>query len=160
METLALLIIGLAFVIAFFGSIFGLAQVISPERLRRLGHDLWPLRLTLWQMMSGVAVAAFLILAFEQGYMIAIVMVVVSFFVLAWFVRAWSHEFVFLMGLRDTDLPARHDKLIWAFLLLTFPPITTWLFRSYRLAHWPEPVQEAQSPLQSETRGAAVAQSA
>jgi hypothetical protein len=160
METLTAFIVVPAFVIALFGSIFGLAQVISPERLRRLRHDLWPLRLTLWQMMTAVAVAAFLILAFEQGYTIAFVIIVVSFFILAWFVRAWSHEFVFLMGLRDTDLPARHDKLIWAFLLLTFPPVTAWLFRSYRLAHWPEPVQEAQSPLQSETRGAAVAQSA
>ena len=32
--------------------------------------------------------------------------------------RAWSHEFVFLMGLRDDDFPGRHDKLIWAFCSL------------------------------------------
>jgi hypothetical protein len=160
METLAAFIVIAALVIAFFGSLFGLAQVLSPERLRRLGHDLWPLRLTLWQMMSVVAVAAFLILVVEKGYTFAMVLVVVSLIVLAWFVRAWSHEFVFLMGLRDSDLPARHDKLIWAFLLLTFPPITTWLFRSYRLAHWPEPVHEAQSPLPSETKRTAATQPA
>jgi hypothetical protein len=153
MEMLATFFIAPAFVIAFFGSIFGLAQVLSPDRIRRLGHDLWPPRLTLWQMMCMVAVAAFLILAFENGYMIGFVFFGVSLFVLAWFVRAWSHEFVFLMGLRDTDLPARHDKLIWVFLLLIFPPVCTWLFRSYRLAHWPEPVLETQSPLQSETQG-------
>jgi hypothetical protein len=149
-----------AFVIACFCSIFGLAQVMSSDRLRRLGHALWPLRLTLWQMMSVVAVAAFLILALEKGYMFALVVIVASFLVIAWFVRAWTHEFVFLMGLRDTDLPARHDKLIWAFLLLSFPPITTWLFRSYRMAQWPEPVQETHSPLQSETQGTAATQPA
>jgi hypothetical protein len=160
METLAVIVVLSAFVIAFFGSIFGLAQVLSPERLRRLGRDLWPLRLTLWQLMSVVAVAAFLILALEKGYMFAVVLVVVSIFVLAWFVRAWTHEFVFLMGLLDTDLPARNDKLIWAFLLLSFPPITTWLFRSYRVAHWPEPVQETDTPLQSETQGTAATQPA
>ena len=160
METLESFVIIPAFVIAFFSMIFGLAQVLSPDRIRRLGHDLWPLRLTLWQMMSAVAVAAFLMLVFEKGYMFAFVIVVVSFFVLAWFVRAWSHELVFLMGLRDTDLPGRHDKLIWAFLLLSFPPITTWFFRSYRQAHWPEPVQETQSSLQSETQGTAATQPA
>ncbi len=52
--------------------------------------------------------------------MLAFIFVIVSFFVLAWFVRAWCHEFVFLMGLRDSDLPGRHDKLIWAFLLFSF----------------------------------------
>jgi hypothetical protein len=160
MKTLTVIVALLAFVPAFFGSIFGLAQVLSPERLRRLGHDLWPLRLTLWQLMSVVAVAAFLILALENGYMFGVVLVVVSIFVLASFVRAWSHEFVFLMGLRDSDLPARHDKLIWIFLLLSLPPITTWLFRSYRAAHWPEPVQETHSPIQSEAQGTAATQPA
>jgi hypothetical protein len=161
METLAAFIVMPTFVIACFAAIFGLAQFLSPDRLRRIGHDLWPLRrMTIWQMMSAVVVAAILFLAFEKGYMIAFVIVVVSFFVLGWFVRAWSHEFVFLMGLRDTDLPARHDKLIWAFLLLTFPPITTWIFRSYRLAHWPEPVQDTQARLHSEAQGAAATQPA
>jgi hypothetical protein len=160
METLATFIIEPAFVVALIGTIFGLAQVLSPDRLRQMRHDLWPMRLTLWQMMSAVAVAAFLILAFQTGYLIAFILVVVSFIVMAWFVRAWSHEFVFLMGLRDSDLPARHDKLIWAVMLVTLPPITTWLFRSYRLAHWPEPVQETQSPLHRETQGNAATQPA
>jgi hypothetical protein len=160
METLLAFIVMPAFVIACIYLIFGLAQVMSSDRLRRLGHALWPLRLTLWQMMSAVAVAAFLILAFENGRMTALVVVVASFVVLAWFVRAWTHEFVFLMGLRDSDLPARYDKLIWTFLLLSFPPITTWLFRSYRVAHWPEPVQETPSPLQSEIQATAATQPA
>ena len=43
------------------------------------------------------------------------------------------------MGLRDDDFPGRNDKLIWVFLLLLLAPVGAWLFRSYRLAHWPQP---------------------
>ena len=86
-------------------------RLLSPERLRLIRRSLWPLRLTLWQMMCVVAVAAFLILVFEKGSEVALAFFAVSCLVLAWFVRAWSHEFVFLMGLRDDDFPGRHDKL-------------------------------------------------
>ena len=56
------------------------------------------------------------------------------------------------MGLRDDDFPGRHDKLIWAFLLFAFAPIAVWFFRSYRLAHWPEPVAEPDSSLRRNPR--------
>ncbi len=103
-------------------------------------------------MMCLVAVAAFLILVFEKQLEVALAFFTISLVVLAWFVRAWSHEFVFLMGLRDEDLPGRHDKLIWAFLLFVFAPIAIWFFRSYRLAHWPEPVAEPYSSLRRNPR--------
>ena len=48
------------------------AQVLSRERLRAIGQGLWPLRLTLWQMMCVVAVAAFLILVFEKQLEVAV----------------------------------------------------------------------------------------
>jgi len=54
------------------------------------------------------------------------------------FVMAWLHEFRFLMPLRDDAFPGQNDKLIWAFLLIVLPPVGLWVFRSYRLAHWPE----------------------
>jgi hypothetical protein len=147
-----------ALVIAYFGLLFGLAPVLSPERLRVIRRRLWPLQLNLWQMMCVVAVAAFLILAFEKQLEVALAFFTVSILVLAWFVRAWSHEFVFLMGLRDDDFPGRHDKLIWAFLLFAFSPIATWLFRCYRLAHWPEPIAESYSSMHPEPAGQTVAQ--
>jgi hypothetical protein len=134
-----------AMVFAYFGLLFGLGPVLSVDRLRLIRRSLWPLQLTLWQMMSVVAVAAFLILVFEKQLEVALAFFTISLLVLAWFVRAWSHEFVFLMGLRDADLPGRHDKLIWAFLLFVFAPIAIWFFRSYRLVHWPEPVTEPDS---------------
>jgi hypothetical protein len=149
LETLVTIFVVPALAFAYFGLLFGVGPVLSRERLGAIGRSLWPLRLTLWQMMCVVAVAAFLILVFEKQLEIPLAFWAISVIVLAWFVRAWSHEFVFLMGLRDDDLPGRHDKLIWAFLLFVFAPIATWLFRSYRLAHWPEPAVESDSSVLS-----------
>jgi hypothetical protein len=59
--------------------------------------------------------------------------------VVAFFLRAWRSEFLFLMGLRDDDFPGRYDKLIWSVVLTAFAPVGLWFFRSYHLAHWPEP---------------------
>jgi hypothetical protein len=147
-----------ALVFAYFGLLFGLAPALSPERLRVIRRSVWPLQLNLWQMMCVVAVAAFLILVFEKQLEVALAFFTVSILVLAWFVRAWSHEFVFLMGLRDADFPGRHDKLIWAFLLFVFAPIAVWFFRSYRLAHWPEPVADPDFSLRPEPAGHTVTQ--
>jgi hypothetical protein len=153
METLVTFFVVPAIVFAYFGLLFGLGELLSPERLRLIRRGLWPLQLTLWQMMSVVAVAAFLILVFEKQMEVLLTFFAASCLVLAWFVRAWSHEFVFLMGLRDADFPGRHDKLIWAFLLFVFAPIAVWFFRSYRLAHWPEPIAESYSSSRPEPAG-------
>jgi hypothetical protein len=149
-----------ALVFGYFGLLFGLAPVLSPERLRVIRRSLWPLQLNLWQMMCVVAVAAFLILVFEKQLEVSLAFFTVSILVLAWFVRAWSHEFVFLMGLRDDDFPGRHDKLIWAFLLFAFAPLAVWFFRSYRLAHWPEPVAQPDASAHPERAGQTVTQPA
>ena len=53
---------------------------------------------------------------------------------------AWVREFLFLMNLRDDDLPGRFDKPIWAGVLIVLAPVGLFLFRSYRLSHWPEPL--------------------
>ena len=55
------------------------------------------------------------------------------------FTVAWVREFLFLMSLRDEDLPGRFDKPIWAAVLILLAPLGLFLFRSHRLAHWPEP---------------------
>jgi len=67
---------------------------------------------------------------------------VLALLVVGAFVYLWQREFQFLMSLRDDDFPGRFDKPIWAVLLITLAPIGFWLFRSYRLAHWPEPKAE------------------
>jgi hypothetical protein len=59
--------------------------------------------------------------------------------ILTLFLRAWRHEFLFLMGRRDDDFPGRHDKLVWVLMLTAFAPVGLWFFRTYHLAHWPEP---------------------
>ncbi len=158
MDMLVTIFIVPALVFAYFGLLFGLAPFLSPERLRAIRRNLWPLQLSLWQMMCVVAVAAFLVLVFEKQLEVALTFFTISILILAWFVRAWSHEFVFVMGRRDDDFPGRHDKLIWAFLLFVFAPIAVWFFRSYRLAHWPEPITESYSSVRPEPAGQTVAQ--
>src|SRR5262249_36601347 len=70
------------------------------------------------------------------------VFVVVILVALGAFAYAWQRQFLFLMSLRDEDFPGQYDKAIWAFVLIALAPISFWMFRSYRLAHWPEPKHE------------------
>jgi hypothetical protein len=139
-------------VVGYFAMLFGLAQVLSPERLRRIGRGLWHLQWNLWHMMIAVAVAALVILMFTLGYEIALAFILMSVFVQAWFVRVWCHEFFFLMGLRDDDFPGRHDRLIWLIGLVAFAPLSLWVFRSFRLARWPAPgpAHESQTQFHAE----------
>ena len=158
LDMLATIFVVPALVFAYFGLLSGLGPFLSPDRLRAIRRSLWPLQLNLWQMMCVVAVAAFLILVFEKQLEVAVAIFTISIVALAWFVRTWNREFVYLMGLRDDDFPGRHDKLIWAFLLFAFSPIAVWFFRSYRLAHWPEPVAEPYSSLHPEPSAQTITQ--
>ena len=60
--------------------------------------------------------------------------------------RAWRHEFLFLMSLRDDELPGRRDKLIWLALLFFLPPVGLWTFRAFRESHWPETAATTSKP--------------
>jgi hypothetical protein len=155
METLALFPFLSALVVGTLALIFGLGQVVSLDGLRRIRRALWPFQLNLWQMMTGVALAALLLMVFELAYERILIITLISLLVLAWFVRNWRNEFVFLMGLRDSDFPGRNDKLIWAVLLVAFAPFSVWFFRSYRLAHWPEPAEEPRLDVAAEEGTAA-----
>lgn len=142
-----------AIVVGGLAVLFRLSQVGSPEWVHRIGGPrTW--KFNLWHMMAAVIVAAPVLLAFEAGptgeRLFALTLL--ALWVLSWFVRTWCNEFVFLMGLRDDDLPGRNDKLIWSIVLVAFAPIGIWLFRSYRLAHWPGPkfVSVSYSPLDPE----------
>lgn len=54
------------------------------------------------------------------------------------FGMAWLREFHILIQLSDDIFPGRNDKLIWGLLLIVLPPVGVWLFRNYRMAHWPD----------------------
>ncbi|MGP0064690.1 MAG: hypothetical protein ACLQGP_13965 [Isosphaeraceae bacterium] len=135
------LAVGPAFALGGLAILFHLSRVGSPEWVRRLGGDARPWKFNLWQIMALVVVAALLFHAIsgppDEGRVFSFLLLCLG--VLIWFVRNWCNEFVFLMGLRDDDFPGRNDKLIWAIVLMAFAPISVWLFRSYRLAHWPGP---------------------
>jgi hypothetical protein len=140
-EVLMITIVLPALVVGFFALLFGLARIFPPERLRRIGRGLQTFQFTLWHMMIVVVITALLLGAISAGPGPgeALSIILLSLLVLAWFLRVWCNQLVFLMGLRDADFPGRHDKLIWVFILFAFAPISVWFFRSYRLAHWPEP---------------------
>jgi hypothetical protein len=135
------LVVGLAMVVFVLAVLFHLSHVGSPEWARRVGSGFRTWKFNLWQMMAVVVVAVVLLHAFsgpptEERVLSAVLL---SVGILAWFMRTWCNEFVFLMGLKDEEFPGRNDKLIWSVVLLLFAPIGVWLFRSYRLAHWPAP---------------------
>jgi hypothetical protein len=100
-------------------------------------------RIRIWQVAVAIGSMA-LILAFVDRHaarsgvpqFLAIALALILF------ASAWVREFQFLMTLRDDDLPGRFDKPIWAFVLIGLAPFGLFLFRSYRLAHWPEPKAE------------------
>ena len=73
--------------------------------------------------------------AYREGYFFLLIVVGIAIA----FTVAWVREFLFLMSLRDEDLPGRFDKPIWAAVLIFLAPLGLILFRSHRLAHWPEP---------------------
>jgi hypothetical protein len=52
-------------------------------------------------------------------------------------VLAWFRELMTLMSLSDDVFPGRHDKVIWAFLLIVMPPLGAIAFWSFRRAYWP-----------------------
>jgi hypothetical protein len=100
----------------------------------------WTLRINLWKVLLGLVVVAFLFAVIvdgprDKGFFLLPICAAVLWL----FLRAWRREFVYLMGLRDDELPGRFDKLIWAVMLTILPPIGLWCFRSYHVAHWPEP---------------------
>jgi hypothetical protein len=100
----------------------------------------WARRLRLWHLV--VAAFALMLLftlmdrhAYREGlfFLTLVAAVATGLTVL------WVREFLFLMALRDEDLPGRFDKPIWAAVLIVLPPLGLYLFRSYRHSHWPEP---------------------
>ena len=154
-----MLIALLAGVVGGLSVLLYFSQVLEPEHIRGLPRRIRHRQFTIGQMMVAVVVAALLFHLFtsHEGY--------VSFWLLClgfliWFVRSWQRGFVFLMGLKDDDFPGRHDKLIWAAMLLFLAPIGVWFFRAYRQAHWPEPAPSIVGDGGAEEAGGAAAQPA
>ena len=89
----------------------------------------------LWQVVAAAAGLAVLFALAESPPLLA---TVAGLAVLVLFARVWIREFLFLMDRREDDFPARLDKTTWVVLLVALAPVGLWLFRAYRLAHWPE----------------------
>jgi hypothetical protein len=123
-------------------AVLGLLQIVAPQSplheglLRRIS------RFKLWQLMGLVVICGllFAMMTVHSPIPFCLIVLIVS----GLFLKVWRDEFVFLMGRNDDEFPGRHDKLVWVVALLVFAPVGTWFFRSYRLAHWPEPAGQLQ----------------
>jgi hypothetical protein len=118
--------------------VLGLLQLVAPqssvhEKVRRRLSQF-----KLWQLVMAVVLCG-LLFAMTSVREPIIPFMLAILVVLGMYVRTWRDEFLFLMGLRDDDFPGRNDKLIWVIVMLVFAPVGAWLFRSYRLSHWPRP---------------------
>jgi hypothetical protein len=120
----------------------------APRHGRLQGLAGWLREVKLWHIAAAIGLTALVFAAFtsRDGEFFFFLLVLGT---LALIARAWRHEFLFLMSLRDDELPGRHDKLAWFALLVVLPPVGLWTFRAYREAHWPEPVPE---PLQTHSK--------
>jgi hypothetical protein len=122
--------------------LLGLLEVFAPESAFRKSVGRGLTQFKLWQLAVALAIAGLLVAALTShapGFPLSLI----GLIVLALLLRAWRNEFVFLMGRPDDDFPGRNDKLIWVIVLLFFAPVGLWFFRSYRMAHWPEPKPQA-----------------
>src|SRR3954454_18763394 len=104
----------------------------------------WLREVKLWHVATAIALTAlaFATLNNQQGLLdgpFFFLSVLIGLFLIA---RAWRHEFVFLMSLRDDELPGRNDKLVWTALMILLPPVGLWAFRAFRESRWPEPAPE------------------
>jgi hypothetical protein len=94
-----------------------------------------------WQLGAAVVVAALVFAAWDGAHP-GPLFLVAGMFVLGLFFRSWRDEFLFLMSRTDADFPGHYDRAIWAIFMITMAPVGLWFFRSYHLAHWPEPKAE------------------
>ena len=106
--------------------------------VRRVGA--WANRSETWRVILAVVVGLLLLQAIAALMFVPAALLVFVAFATAvfFFGRAWLGEFSLLMRMDDDIFPGRSDKLIWAILLIVVPPVGLYLFRAYRLAHWPE----------------------
>lgn len=139
------LLLIIALVVAVPALVFDVLQSVPPERLRGEWPDRWnrlfPRRV--WQTAAAlVAGLGLIVILHDEPEFGQFLLLVATVLLVVFFLRTWQREFLFLMDQRDDAFPGRHDKLIWAALLVTAAPIGLWFFRSYRRLHWPEPKPE------------------
>jgi hypothetical protein len=89
-----------------------------------------------WCLTLGAA-GALILLSFAADSPAPLILLVIAAAVL--FVVTWVRDFAYLMTQPDSAFPGRHDKLIWALLLIVLPPVGVLTFWSYRRAHATEP---------------------
>ncbi len=122
--------------------VLGLIQLMAPQSSVHEGVRRRLTQFKLWQLLVAVILCGLLFSMTTVNYP-GVPFTLALLIVLCLYLRTWRDEFIYLMGLRDEDFPGRNDKLVWILVLLLIAPLGAWLFRSFRLAHWPEPERRA-----------------
>lgn len=82
----------------------------------------------------GLAISFLLIAVLSRGAAVPVLLMLAA---AVGFFACWVREFTFLMRQPDQAFQGRHDKLIWALLLIVLPPVGLFAFWSYRGTRWP-----------------------
>ncbi|MFO0960743.1 MAG: hypothetical protein U0800_25455 [Isosphaeraceae bacterium] len=105
------------------------------DDVRREARDSFPRPMRPMALACLAAVVGMIVLNHGRWSSVVLALATLAFVA---FGLAWLREFRYLINLTDDVFPGRNDKLIWGILLIVLPPVGVWLFRSYRMAHWPE----------------------
>lgn len=81
-----------------------------------------------WHVALAALGAFVLLTAFAPNGAFLLAMAVLAATAIYW----WVHQFLYLMGLRDEDLPGRFDKPVWAFLMIVAPPVGLLMFMAFQ----------------------------
>jgi hypothetical protein len=113
----------------------------APRHGLSRGVAAWLREVKLWHVAAAIGLTALVFAAVtsHDGAFFVFLLALAGLILIA---RAWRHEFLFLMSLRDDEFPGRHDKLAWLALMIFLAPVGLWTFRAYRESHWPEPAPE------------------
>ena len=84
-----------------------------------------------WHAVAALSLVGLLTAAVVSGPAEFFLMLFVAALLLLFF-RAWRREFLGLMATPDDAFPGRHDKLVWAALMVLLPPVGFWCYRAHR----------------------------
>ncbi len=133
--------------------VLGLLQLVAPQSSVHEGVRRRLAQFKLWQLALAVILCG-LLFSMTSVREPIVPFLLAALIMLGLYLRTWRDEFIYLMGLRDDNFPGRNDKLIWVLILVIIAPVGAWLFRSYRLARWPQP-ERSRDP-EADATGASV----
>ena len=130
-------------ILGTFGLVLARVLAESASTPRPLADAIYRLRsMRIGYLSAAIGVVGMLLLVSSSP---RFAVLIVGFGLIGAYVAMLINALSFLMTRTDDDFPGTFDKPIWAALLLATGPLGLFLFRAYRQAHWPEPVEETRA---------------